>query len=81
MEREVVLMVKFKGKFVPIERDEPFEEQKGIGKISMVSHSFALSVRARRCVQDDIFSMLDYRGAIVNPVRQDEGSALTLLVI
>ena len=33
VEREGVLMVKLKGKFVPIEHDEPFAEWKGTGKM------------------------------------------------
>ena len=46
MERDGVLMVKLKGKFVLFEQDEPFEEEKGTGTMKQHPRTFAMQARA-----------------------------------
>ena len=44
VEREGHLEVNFKGRFVPLEQGEPFEEEKGIGKMNQhLSHFLSVS--------------------------------------
>ena len=51
VEREGVLMVKFQGKFVPIEQDEPFEGRRGTGKMKQnLTHFRSVSTGDKMCV-------------------------------
>ena len=51
VEREGLLVVKFQGKCVPIEHDEPFEETRGTGKMKQnLTHFRSVSTGDKMCV-------------------------------